>query len=99
VEAFEEALALAPDPVIARRVRKASICAYRAALEPVWYLEAAPVTPGQAASLRPLAERFLALCREFGVDRPHEDGDLEPIRQRLSLRLGLPEPVEPPGGW
>jgi hypothetical protein len=74
---------------VADRVRKASITAYRAALEPVWYEEAEPVTPELAESLRPIAVRFFELCRQFGVDRPHEDGALEPIRQRLCLRLGL----------
>ena len=86
--AFAQAEALAPDPEVARRVRKASISAYRAALEPVWYEEADPLPPAQAEALRPLAARFLELCREFGVDRPHEDGALEPFRQRLGLRLG-----------
>jgi hypothetical protein len=87
--AFAQALALAPTPEVADRVRKASISAYRAALEPVWYPEAAPVDPVLAERLRPLAEPFLALCETFGIDRPQEDGALAPIRQHLQTVLGL----------
>ncbi|MCK4849880.1 MAG: DUF4838 domain-containing protein [Phycisphaerae bacterium] len=39
LDAFDEALKLAESDAIRHRVEKASICAYRAAIEPIWYVE------------------------------------------------------------
>jgi len=38
LEAFDEAMKLSDNDVVRGRVEKASICAYRAAIEPVWYV-------------------------------------------------------------
>ena len=52
------------------RVEKASLWAYRAALELIWY--ATPdkhVNVEVAAKVRPYAVRFLELCQKRGVQR------------------------------
>jgi hypothetical protein len=38
LEAYDEALKLAENDAVRRRVEKASLCAYRAAIEPIWYV-------------------------------------------------------------
>jgi hypothetical protein len=88
--AFSEALELAPNQEVRDRVERASICAYRAALEPIWYLGQGPVEPELAERMRPLARRFFELCEKFEVDRPQESGaDTAATRQRIRDVLGL----------
>ena len=73
------------------RVDKASICAYRLALEPIWYLEdQAEITPELAQRLRPLVERFLQLCQEHGVTRVSEGTKIETAAARLRQLFELP---------
>ncbi|MCP4645004.1 MAG: DUF4838 domain-containing protein [bacterium] len=68
LKAFEEALALADNDAIKARVRKASLCAYRAALEPVWSLkEGKKPDAATAERLRPIADEFFGLCGEWGM--------------------------------
>jgi len=55
LEAFDEAMKLAESDVIRSRVEKASICAYRAAIEPIWYTkDPGKVEPALAQRMRPL---------------------------------------------
>jgi hypothetical protein len=90
LDAFEEALNLAGTEEVRRRVEKASVCAVRAALEPVWYAEKPEDVPPQVAdAMRPLARRLLALCERHGVTRPWEYGTMDEARQRLTRVLAV----------
>ena len=73
IECFDEGLLLADDEVVRDRVEKASICAYRAALEP--FLSPGADALADAGMIRhslALRERFIALCEKFGVERMAE---------------------------
>ena len=60
LEAFAKADTLATDDVIRRRVAKASVCAYRAGLEPIWYArEPGDVDVELKHRMRPLAPPVL----------------------------------------
>ena len=71
LEAIEEALRLAGgDEVLQQRIDKASVWAYRAAIEPVWHLQEDDVIdPALAGRMRPLVDRFFELCRTHGATR------------------------------
>ena len=90
LDAFAKALTLAEDEPTRARVEKASICAYRAALEPIWYARE-PLDDAQLITrMKPLAKRFFELCDKYGADRPQETGEnIAAVRQRLSTVLGL----------
>jgi len=68
---FAEAEALAETPAILERVQRASLCAYRAALDPLFQAvqQATPraLPPDERARLEPLARRFFERCRRAGV--------------------------------
>jgi hypothetical protein len=90
LDAFARALALADSETLRQRVEKASICAYRAALEPVWYVDRGALTPEMVERARPIAHRFFALCDEYQVDRYRETGeDVAAARLRLKQTFGL----------
>ncbi len=68
VKLFVEALGLAKSDAVRARVEKAAICAYRAALDPIFKLkENAEVDPADAERLRPLVEEFFRLCEQNGI--------------------------------
>ena len=84
LDLFAEARRLAGTDEVRRRVDKASIAAYRFALDPVWEVtDPATVEPEPLNILRPLIERFLELCDQFGVDRVSEGTPLDAVRPRL----------------
>jgi hypothetical protein len=90
LDAFARALALADSETLRQRVEKASICAYRAALEPVWYVDQASLTPDMIEKARPLARQFFSLCDKYQVDRHREtDEDVAAASVRLKQTLGL----------
>ena len=92
VSLFEEALALAESPEVAARVEKASIAAYRLAIEPVWgRQDAAGLEPDLVAKMRPLVTRFLKLCADHKVDRASEGNPFESARGRLTKFLAATE--------
>jgi len=95
--AFEEALALADNDTIRRRVEKASICAYRAAIEPVWKVSGEnPVGDEVAQQAKPLVARWINLCRRYGVTQVYETKPFEDVARRISKGIGLPyTPPEP----
>ena len=67
---FEKALQAAQDDVVKKRVRQASVCAYRAAIEPIWQLEADDtVDEAVVEKMKPLCETFFALCDEFNLNK------------------------------
>ncbi|HNS00331.1 MAG TPA: DUF4838 domain-containing protein [Planctomycetota bacterium] len=95
---FQEARASAESPEVAARVDKASIAAYRLAIDPVWQAtDPAAVEPALRARMRPLVARFLELCAAHGVDRASEHLPFERDRARLADFLAKdPDAGRPP---
>jgi hypothetical protein len=90
LSAFRDAMGLAENENVKARVEKASICAYRAALEPVWTLkEDERLDAASAAELRPIAKEFFRLCSEYGLER--ETGG---PRKRIESILGIAKAKE-----
>jgi hypothetical protein len=90
LEAFAAALQLADTDEIKARVEKASICAYRAAIEPVWNLDGpAALTPEMAERMRPLVREFLRLCEKYGVTQFNEGMPMKDARERLRNLFGV----------
>ncbi|QNN24856.1 DUF4838 domain-containing protein [Planctomycetales bacterium ZRK34] len=88
VEQFEQALKLADDPQVRRRVEKAAIGAYRLAISPVWAVkDPAKVDPKLLDTMRPLLRRFLELCAAHHVDRAREHDAFTVDRTRLEQLL------------
>ena len=88
---FEEALELAETDAQRQRVEKASIVAYRLAIEPVWVgsgprvriADPATVDPEQLDEIRPLVQRFLDLCGRYGVDRVRGSTEIGGVQTQL----------------
>ena len=88
---FDEALQLAETDAVRERVEKASIAAYRLAIEPVWVgsgppvriAEPASVDPKQLNELRPIIQRFLDLCGRYGVDRVRDSEKFGTVQTQL----------------
>ena len=91
LDAFARALALAESDAIRSRVEKASVCAYRAALEPIWYTDGKLLEPEMAKRMRPLARRFFELCDKHGIDMYNEGGEVAGAQKRLKKAFGLSE--------
>ena len=91
MDAFAEALALAENEAVKSRVEKASICAYRAAIESAWELPGGkrPLEASQAYKLRPLVKRLFALCDKFKVSMFAEGTTIEQAKQQIRGNLGL----------
>jgi len=80
---FAAAERLAEDEAVRRRVEKASICAYRAAIEPSWNLKpSAPLDANLAGQQRPLVRRFFDLCKKYGVTQVSERRS---VTERLTM--------------
>jgi len=90
LEAFAEAMELAENDAVRARVEKASICAYRAAIEPIWYTkDKSSIEPALARRMRPLVKHFLDLCEKHGVTNVSERGKIEDETKRLKRIVGL----------
>jgi len=90
LDAFAEAMKLAENDAARARVEKASVCAYRAAIEPIWYMkDDSTVDPDLAKRMRPLVKRFLELCKKHGVTNVSERGKIEDETKRLKRIIGL----------
>jgi len=69
VNDFKLAINAAENSTIKDRVEKASVSAYRAAIDDVWKLPAGTVIQQSAAAyLKPLCVEFFRLCDKFGVE-------------------------------
>ena len=69
LQLFAEAVKLAQNDKLKARVEEASICAYRAAIDPVWKLKKdEKINPALAEKMRPLVKEFFRLCDKYG---PH----------------------------
>ncbi len=92
LQAFAEAMELADDETIRRRVEKASVCAYRAAIEPVWILrDSSQMSPELARRMRPLTREFFALCDRHRISAVSEGRSptVAAARERLRALFGL----------
>lgn len=95
LDAFAEALKLASNDEVRQRVEKASICAYRAVIEPCWYLESsAALDPALKEQMLPLVRQFFVLCEKHGVTRVSEGRSVADMRQRLKPVFGLQDSEE-----
>jgi len=92
MDAFDEALKLADDPTVKERVEKASICAYRAAVVPVWEPPGGKAPDAATKErVRPLARRLFELIDQYHVPNWNEGGPVQGPRQRMRELLGLKE--------
>jgi len=90
LKAFAEALELAESEEVRRRVEKASVCAYRAAIEPVWYLkDRSGLDPAVAKKMRPLVRKFFELCQRHGVTMVSEGMSVKEAQERIEGVFGL----------
>jgi len=90
LDAFAEAMKLTESDAVRDRVEKASICAYRAAIEPIWYTkDNSSIEPALAERMRPLVKRFLELCTKHGVTNVSERTKMEDEVERLRRVVGL----------
>lgn len=90
LDAFAEAMKLAENDVVRHRVEKASMCAYRAAIEPIWYFKkSSEVDPALAERMRPLVKRYLLLCDKYNLTYDGEGRPFAPVRERLRSVLDL----------
>jgi hypothetical protein len=90
LNAFAEAMELAENDAVRARVEKASICAYRAAIEPIWYTkDKSSIEPALAERMRPLVKCFLDLCKKYGVTNVSEHSRIEDETERLKRIVGL----------
>ena len=93
LDAFDKALTLADSDAVRSRVEKASICAYRAAIDPAWEVPEGkrPLAAADAEKMRPLVKRMFELCAKYEVPMFSEGTSLDKGRQRLRANLGLKE--------
>jgi hypothetical protein len=90
LDAFAEAMELAENNTVRARVEKASICAYRAALEPIWYIkDKSKVDPVLTNRIRPLVGRFLELCKKCSVTHASEESGIEAESERIKRIVEL----------
>ncbi len=90
LDAFAEAMNLAENETVRARVEKASISVYRAAIEPIWYIqEKSSVDSAFSERMRPLVKHFLELCKKYGVTNSSERTRIEVDSKRLKRIVGL----------
>ncbi len=102
LDAFDEALRLAPDPTVRGRVEKASVCAHRAAIEDaaVWAAEhkdelgTVAMPADLAARTRPHVRRLFELCDRHGVTRWNEYAAIDAQREVFRHAFGLADGEE-----
>jgi hypothetical protein len=90
MDSFDEAMKLAENDEMRNRVEKASMCAYRAAIEPVFLAEKPEdLSPETKKKLQPMVDRFFALCKKYKVTRIREWFDIEPDIEKLREQSGM----------
>lgn len=95
LDAFAEALKLANSDTVRQRVEKASICAYRAAIEPCWNLKSdAELEPTLKEQMRPLVKRLLQLCQQYDVSHVSEQRTVAETRQKMKRLFGVQDEEE-----
>lgn len=106
LQAFRKATRLADCDAVRTRVEKASICAYRAAVEDAWQWiydvpnerpneQTQPMPAEIIIKTRPYAETLFRLCEKHGVTMWDELVKIETAREyfRKAYRLGDDEPL------
>ena len=99
LDSFEEARRLADDEVVRARVEKASVCAYRAAVEDAWLwveqnrkdLGEKTIDRAVMERTRPFLRRLFDLCETHGVNRWNEGLKIEEARRLLEQAFGMDE--------
>jgi len=95
LDAYVEALQLAGNDAVRQRVAKASVSAYRLAIEPVWILDQpSDLDTGLKQRMRPLVREFFALCESHGVTRVSEGRSIAETKQRLRKLFELADGEE-----
>ena len=98
LEAFKEAMSLADNETIHARVEKLSIGAYKAAIEPIWYVqdkaELEKLDSKLIDRMRPLAKTFFELCEKYEKHekRPSAEEEYKEyylIKKRLTELLNI----------
>ena len=97
LQAFAKALQLADDDAVRGRVEKASICAYRAAVEDAWLwavgkreqLGSEKMPDDIAQRTRPHLKRLFELCRTHGVTHWSQHATISEARGLLYQAFGL----------
>ncbi|MBP7933037.1 MAG: DUF4838 domain-containing protein [Phycisphaerae bacterium] len=91
LEAFAAAIKLADDDTIRARVEKASICAWRAAIEPCWYASEGKLDTALAERMRPMVKTLFELCAKHGVTMTNEGRPVGDTLKHLKKVFGIPE--------
>lgn len=91
LDAFAEAMKLADDDTIRARVEKASICAWRAAIEPCWYASEGKLDAALAERMRPMVKTLFELCAKHGVTMTNEGRPVADTLKHLKKVFGIPE--------
>jgi hypothetical protein len=96
LDAYAEATKLAgSNEVLRERVAKASVSAYRAAIEPAWILqEPSDLDVELKQRMRPLVRQFFSLCETHGVTRVSEGQSVDEIKARLHKLFELTDGKE-----
>ena len=91
LEALSEAVKLADNETILYRVHKASMGAYRLAIEPVWRMRRKDrLDPDLAKRMIPLVKRYFELCTTYNVGCIKSNGEhWDVARKRLESLLDL----------
>ena len=84
LDLFNQAMKFAENDKIKTRVEKASLCAYRAALDPVCNIAKDKINPVLANKMLPRVRRFFHLCDTYGISPNY----INYYRHRLPV-LGL----------
>ena len=99
LKAFARARRLADDDVVLARVEKASVCAYRAAMEEAWLwmsanknkLTQVKMPPRMAKRTRRYTKRLFELCEKHGVTNWSEVVKVNTVRELMRKAYGLKE--------
>jgi hypothetical protein len=94
LDAFAEAIKLADNDAIRARVEKASICAWRAAVEPCWNAAEGKLDPALAERMRPMLKTLFELCGKHGVTMTNEGRPVAETAKRLKKVFGIAESAE-----
>ena len=94
IEAFAEAMTLAENDTFKARIGKASICAYRAAIEPIWIQEGSHAFTPESEELWPLLQEFIQLGARHNIGMFNEGTFFRHVRPRLEQLLPDPPLAE-----
>jgi hypothetical protein len=90
---FADAMRCAENETVRSRVEKASMCAYRAAIDSVWERAwMVPILPieetDETLRLKALVDHFFRLCRKYGATELREGEPISIMKGRIEAALG-----------